>query len=196
MHDVGNTVETAARMYFDFGHAHIASGIGFSGDTDWFKIRLVAGVTYDFDAFASSTAGLRDPVLQLRGPRGNVITSDDDSGAGLNARIADYTSTYTGFFYLSVGSYGAVGTGNYNLAAHVSRSHGRTEDPALAADSFDFDKSSARNRHDAGADVVADLDHAGGQGHGHRAGQDERVDVSFDDAPRLENHSAGDGFDL
>ncbi|MFZ2029151.1 MAG: PPC domain-containing protein, partial [Vitreimonas sp.] len=89
-----------------------------AGDTDWFRISLVAGQTYQFDLRGSPSGGgtLADPFLRLRDSAGNSITSDDDSGTGLDSRIT-YTATSSGTFYLSVGSSTTSGTGTYTVAA-------------------------------------------------------------------------------
>jgi Ca2+-binding RTX toxin-like protein len=86
------------------------------GDTDWFKITLQAGATYRFDLEGAPTGRgtLVDTFLRLRDADGNSIRYDDDGGSGLNSRIASYTPTVNGTFFLSVGS-GNDGTGTYRL---------------------------------------------------------------------------------
>src|SRR5438045_3283419 len=63
-----------------------------AGDTDWFKITLTAGHTYQFDLQGSATGQgtLADPFLRLRDGAGNSITFNDDNGVNLDSRI-----TYT-----------------------------------------------------------------------------------------------------
>jgi hypothetical protein len=92
-----------------------------SGDTDWFAITLTAGQTYTFDEEGSETGQgtLADPLLRLRDSSGTFITSDDDSGTGLNSRIT-YTAAASGTYYLDAEAFS--GTGTYRLSASVSSS--------------------------------------------------------------------------
>ncbi len=87
-------------------------------DTDWFRITLAAGKTYQFDLNGSATSNgtLADPFLRLHDSAGTSITSDDDSGTGLDSLIT-YTPTASGTYYLSVGSAVTSGTGTYRLSA-------------------------------------------------------------------------------
>ena len=100
--------------------------IEIAGDTDWFRITLTAGLTYQFDldTFGSppppaGPGGLADPFLRLRDSAGNPITFDDDSGPGLNAQLT-FTATTSGTYYLSAGSATAIGTGTYRVSVQQS----------------------------------------------------------------------------
>ena len=84
-----------------------------AGDTDWFKITLVAGKTYQFDALGGTLA---DTYLRLRDSAGTSITFDDDGGAGLNSRIT-FTATSGGTYFLSAGSATSSGIGTYTVSA-------------------------------------------------------------------------------
>ncbi|MEG3146486.1 pre-peptidase C-terminal domain-containing protein, partial [Sphingomonas sp. RT2P30] len=92
--------------------------IGTTGDTDWFKVTLVAGHSYRFDlqAHDSGQGTLPDPFLRLRDSFGTSITFDDDNGNGLDSQI-DYTATASGTYFLSAGSSTVTGIGTYRLAA-------------------------------------------------------------------------------
>lgn len=59
----------------------------------------------DFDAF-----------LTLLGPDGEELVSDDDSGGGTDARIADYTLPVDGLYTIVVDSYNRISTGQYRLS--------------------------------------------------------------------------------
>ncbi len=100
------------------------------GDTDWFRITLIAGHTYRFDlqAHDSSHGSLPDPHLGLRDSVSNLITFDDDSGTGLDSQIT-YIATTSGTYYLSAGSVG-TGTGTYLVSA--------TEAPSGLGFSFNY----------------------------------------------------------
>jgi hypothetical protein len=97
----------------------ISGSIETIGDKDWFAITLTAGVTYKF-SLTAPIAGLGDPMLRLYGVSGVLITSDDDSGPGLDSEIT-YTPTANGVFYLEVlNSTVAISntkTGSYTLTA-------------------------------------------------------------------------------
>ena len=51
------------------------------GDTDWFRIALIAGRNYTFylEADTSAAAPLLDPVLTLYGPTSTQIATNDDA---------------------------------------------------------------------------------------------------------------------
>jgi Ca2+-binding RTX toxin-like protein len=87
-------------------------------DTDWFKVVLTQGATYQFDleGAATSRGTLANPFMRLRDSAGNWITFDDNSGTGANARISGFVASYSGTYYLSVGPSDAT-TGTYRLSA-------------------------------------------------------------------------------
>jgi len=88
------------------------------GDTDWFSVSLVAGQTY---AFTLTGDSLADPLLELYGPGGVFITSNDDIDypVNVNSQII-YTASQTGTYYLSADAYANSYTGSYTLAAEVA----------------------------------------------------------------------------
>ncbi|WP_395687726.1 Ig-like domain-containing protein [Caenimonas koreensis] len=90
----------------------VAGSISFVDDLDLLKVSLVAGQSY---LFALNSTGLPDPYLQLYDPALDLVEFDDDSGDGLNSRIA-YTATTTGTYYLGAFDVG-TGTGSYSLSA-------------------------------------------------------------------------------
>ena len=91
------------------------------GDEDSFEVRLVAGAAYTFDLSGQATAGgtLGDPLLELRDAGGTVVASDDDSGAGADARIL-FTPTASGSYTLAARESGGDGLGSYALLASVT----------------------------------------------------------------------------
>ena len=91
------------------------------GDTDWFKVTLVAGQTYQFDVKGADTGNgtLADPYMRLRDGAGNSLLVDDDSGTGLNARIT-YTPSSSGTYIVSAGSASLSATGTYLVSATVT----------------------------------------------------------------------------
>ena len=84
------------------------------GDTDLFKVTLVAGVAYTFE-LASTSGGLLDPYLYLYGPDVTELAFDDDSAGSSNARIS-FTASSSGTYYLGALDY-STGTGAYTLTA-------------------------------------------------------------------------------
>jgi hypothetical protein len=108
-----------------------------TGDADWFKITLQAGVTYRFDLEGTDTGQgtLEVPVLELRNAAGSVLLSDafdssDGPGPGANAQLT-YTAAASGTFFLaSHGSGNDIGT--YKLSASEVPSANNL--PALGGD--------------------------------------------------------------
>lgn len=92
-----------------------ASAVNVAGDQDWFGVALTAGTTYQFTL---AGAGLTDPYLRLLEADGDLITADDDGGAGLNSLIT-YTPTASGTYYLSAQAFSEL-TGNFSLTATSS----------------------------------------------------------------------------
>lgn len=103
--------------------ASLTSTIGRSGDADWVKVYLTAGTSYVIEqkGLDSSSGSLSDPFIKgIYNARGKLIsgTSDDDSGAGSDARV-EFTPTADGFYYVSAAAYG-VRTGTYALSVSTS----------------------------------------------------------------------------
>ena len=88
------------------------------GDTDWFRISLVAGHTYTFNLSGAATGQgtLPDPFLRLRDSVGTSLAFNDDNGTNLNSRVS-FTATTGGTYYLSTGSATTTGIGTYTLSA-------------------------------------------------------------------------------
>ena len=82
------------------------SAIDFVGDQDYFQIALTPGA-YQFSMQGDNEQNdaLSDPVLTLLSSSGTFLTSDDDSGDGLNALLS-YEVTSSANYYLSAGAYG------------------------------------------------------------------------------------------
>lgn len=105
------------------------SAIDTSGDHDWVAIDLVAGESYAFSLTGVGPSGLSDPKLHLRDSDGNILTTNDDGGPGLNSLI-NFTATETGTYYLDAHAF-STETGNYTLGAEA------VEPPSLL-DSLDW----------------------------------------------------------
>jgi serralysin len=95
----------------------VASLIDTAGDSDWFRISLVAGQSYTFTV-TLPPSGLRDSILTLRDANGVSIRSNDDVNVDENLLYSEirFTATTTGTFFLDVTAFGS-GTGNYILSS-------------------------------------------------------------------------------
>ena len=95
-----------------------ASGTtNYNGDADLFNPALVAGLTYTIELRGADSGGgsLQDPYLYLLDSGGNLLSYDDDSGAGLDSRIV-YTSTSSGTHFLETHAFGNFNTGTYTIS--------------------------------------------------------------------------------
>ena len=95
--------------------SRVTSEIDTGDDTDWFRITLEAGETYQFSTYLTSS-GLRDSVLTLRDGDGNVIAQNDDMAQGLLQSEIIFTATTSGTYFLDVSSFGTA-TGSYFLSS-------------------------------------------------------------------------------
>ena len=66
-------------------------------------------ISTDFDAY-----------LELRGPDGSVVATDDDSAGSLNARIQSFAIPAAGTYEVQVGSFAGNAQGEYNLLLMVA----------------------------------------------------------------------------
>jgi murein DD-endopeptidase MepM/ murein hydrolase activator NlpD len=96
-----------------------------AGDADWFKVTLVAGHTYRFEAKGTDTGHgtLINPYISLRNSSGVVLIADDNTGTGNNA-LASYTATVNGTYYVSVKSNISGDIGTYKV--HVAEDSATT----------------------------------------------------------------------
>lgn len=112
----GDTSTTATIVIGDT----VTSQIEVSGDRDWFRITLQAGVTYQFTLDGDGSNPLSDPYLVLRDASGNQLAFNDDGGPGLNSLLR-YTPTTSGTFYIDAGGWlntatNETSTGSYFLS--------------------------------------------------------------------------------
>ena len=88
------------------------------GDHDYFRVSLVAGVTYQMRLEGAANNGVDDTFLTLRDHLGNVLVTNDDGGGNRNSLIV-FTATRTGFHYLDAGAFENRGSGNYQIAVQA-----------------------------------------------------------------------------
>ena len=89
-----------------------------NGDRDWFRVSLVAGVSYLIDLLGSQTGvgTLSDPYLRVHNSAGTLVAENDDvSGTNPDSRLA-FVPTTTGTYYLDAGAFGDNLTGSYKLS--------------------------------------------------------------------------------
>lgn len=91
------------------------SSIDFAGDSDWYRVTLVAGQTYNFTLNATSGSEL-DPYLNLRDASGAIVASNDDSGTSLNSAINGFVATTSGTYFVDARAFSDE-TGGYTLLA-------------------------------------------------------------------------------
>lgn len=97
----------------------VSGTIDFNYDSDWYEVTVTAGTTYQFNLTSTGSNALPagDMFLGLYNINGNLITVDDDGGAGAGGRIS-FTANRDGVVYVSAEAY-ASGTGDYDLTAQL-----------------------------------------------------------------------------
>ena len=82
-------------------------------DRDWYRVTLTAGVTYTVQTSSDGTG--TDAFLNVRDATGaTILTSDDDSGDGVNSLLT-FTPTTSGVYFIDAGTYNNETTGSYHL---------------------------------------------------------------------------------
>ena len=93
----------------------LSSDIGGETDSDWVRVELTAGTTYNFATTAPAGAadGIADTVLVLYDADGNLVAGNDDSSGTLYSSLL-LTPEADGTYYLAVQGY-AGAMGSYDL---------------------------------------------------------------------------------
>ena len=114
----GSTATTVTLAVGDIVNSQIEA----SGDQDWFRISLQAGVTYEFRLNATGVSGLGDPFLEIMNASGAQLKTNDDGGTGLNSLLR-FTPTASGNYYINAHGWidtdGSTSTGSYNLTTQT-----------------------------------------------------------------------------
>ncbi len=94
--------------------------IGASGDTDWFRMSLVQGQSYEVSMAALPIDGVGDPLLVLRDNFGTALLSNDNKFQSLDSVLA-FTATRTGLYFVEATGFGGNGqtTGAYQIALNA-----------------------------------------------------------------------------
>ena len=107
----GNTTTTSS---ISVGGS-VAGNLETLGDHDWYKVTLTAGQQIVITLGGSGSNPVIDTFVYLRGPGGNLIASDDDSGPGTDSKLV-FTANTTGTYYIDVGAWDEQFTGTYTLS--------------------------------------------------------------------------------
>jgi hypothetical protein len=91
-----------------------ASRIEMPGDLDYYRVTLEAGVRYVIDVRGDGDNPLADPFLTIMDAQNERVTSDDDSGDGLDARLR-FTPAQPGEYYIQASGLGGS-TGSYQVS--------------------------------------------------------------------------------
>jgi hypothetical protein len=89
------------------------SRIDMPGDLDYYRVELESGVRYVVDVRGHGDAPLADAFLTILNDENERVTSDDDSGDGLDAR-ARFTPEESGVYYIQASGLGGS-TGWYQV---------------------------------------------------------------------------------
>ena len=113
---IGETRATASPLTLD---ETTVSAIETAGDADWFLVRLEPGRRYEIAASGrdgGDVEALRDPIIRLIAPGGEVLAVDDDGGAGLDAALTYDVQPGAGGVHVVEVRGVANGTGRYAVA--------------------------------------------------------------------------------
>jgi hypothetical protein len=91
-----------------------ASRIEMPGDLDYYRVTLEAGARYVIDVRGDGEHPLADPFLTIMDSQNERVTSDDDGGDGLDARLR-FTPAQPGEYYIQASGLGGS-TGTYQVS--------------------------------------------------------------------------------
>ena len=80
------------------------------------EVNLVVGNVYSFSVEGQT---LEDTYLRFYDSNGNLLEQNDDYN-GLNSTINNYQVVFTGDYYLGIGAYDDLGTGDYVVSANYN----------------------------------------------------------------------------
>jgi hypothetical protein len=91
--------------------------ISTSTDRDWFRISLDPRFSYSFRVASS---GSLDPVINVRNNRGLSLAYNDDASTSTRDSLINFRPSAAGVYFLDVGSYRSLSTGEYTLSVSAS----------------------------------------------------------------------------
>jgi len=113
--NAANSAETRARI--NVGQT-VNGALEYTGDRDFFRIRLQEGQSYRFTLNSAGDTPVDDPFLMLHNDAGEMVAADDDGGDGFNSYL-EFTAPSTGNYYLEARGFDEAATGTYALAARA-----------------------------------------------------------------------------
>lgn len=116
--------------------AQIYDSISVQGQECLYEFYGQAGDTVTIDMAADSYSDL-DSWLDLRGPDGPILISDDDSAGDLNARIGNYALPQEGTYTIVARAAGDETTGSFELALNLAQNE--LPDLTTSIDNFDVE---------------------------------------------------------
>ena len=133
----GNTSTTYG---LDSAYGTSSSAIDFSGDTDWYRVSLSYGYSYQtwVQGLGSGNGTLGDPYLAIYNAAGSLLQFNDD-GSGRDSFI-NFAPGVGGTYYLSAQEFSGSGTGTYLITvirdelASISSAAVTSSDAAYASD--------------------------------------------------------------
>ncbi len=147
--------ETVAREYAEvfegadaFGAVTTAYGIDVGdsfigqinrgGDSDWVRIALEGGTTYDITLRGVDSGGgtLADPYLEVYNASGTRVAEDDDGGTVFDSALS-FSTSVSGTYYLGVRSFDPAGTGSYTLAIEAASGSGGSSNASATNGTLD-----------------------------------------------------------
>lgn len=90
-----------------------ASSIDMPGDIDFYMVELEGGATYLIDVAGTGEHPLADPFLTVSDGEGASLTTDDDGGPGLDARVR-FRPQQSGVYFIQASGLGGS-TGSYRV---------------------------------------------------------------------------------
>ena len=105
---------------YNLGIGLTAQGVAGAGDSDWYRVNLVAGQTYTFSVIATGISTTNDDTfLRLRNASGTQIAFNDDvdGTSGQFESTITFTAFSTGAHYLDLSGFGNNSIGQYGLSA-------------------------------------------------------------------------------
>lgn len=110
--DFGNSMGYAGNLFRSTGVEYVGGKIDYAGDLDYIKYTPCVSKTYTIQ-----TKGSTDTYGQLYNSTGVLLSSDNDSGDGMNFKIR-YFLTTGNTYYISVRHNNSSMTGSYSLYVH------------------------------------------------------------------------------
>ncbi len=116
--DIPGDPSTAARL----APGDTVEGVlDFTGDTDWYRLDLDAGVNYEFALLGASSGvgNLEDPLVALYDAAGVELAFNDDAPGTLDS-LLEFRPISDGTYYVSAESYDGASAGSYRLSMAAS----------------------------------------------------------------------------